>query len=353
MSRKIVSLLNRVVRAPKGYKPVAELPTCLCSNAVFLPCTNRKRLNQVVLKKRIARMPQRGSSMVEFLIIMPLLLFIGMGVMQFGLVYHAKSMLNYATFEAARTGAVNNGQIDIMRKELGYRLAPVFGGTGSLRDGTQAIVRSKVIANDPTATKIEILNPTSATFAEHGAAKSVEDSHGNQRDVVAIPNSHLRSRDHQKIKSDGLNIQDANLLKIRVTYGYQMQLPFLDMEVPGMRLAMRTVMLHADPDNWMFYLRGMLPIQSTATVRMQSEAWDGQLEPPEVKVFDSMYAWTLEEIELQEQNPDDNDNDPTDPSECNDNGLNENEPTPVHNPDECHKDDNHLDDLTDGDDTSC
>lgn len=283
--------------------------------------------------KKLSQRQQHGASMTEFLIVTPLLMFVGLGILQMGLVYHAKSMLTYATFEAARTGAVNNGQIDLMRKELGYRMAPIFGGTGDVRDGTYAITRSVVIANDPTATKIEILNPTSATFAEHGEAKDVEDNHGNQRNVVAIPNSHLKMRDHADVKNDGLNVQDANLLKIRVTYGYPMRIPVLDMEIPGVRETMRMVMMQMDPDNWMYYIRGMLPIQATATIRMQSEAWDGQLEPPEVKVFDSMYSWTLEEIEVQQNITDPTG--PTEPIECDVNGVPISNPIEEQDPNSC------------------
>jgi len=237
----------------------------------------------------------RGASMVEFIIVAPLLVFMALGIMQFGLIYHAKSILNYATFEAARTGAVNNAQIDVMRKEFGYRMAPIFGGSGSLRDGVNAVVRSVVIAQDPTATKIDILNPTPASYAIHGERKSVVDSHGTTRSVLAIPNTHLRFRDPEEIKQDGLNIQDANLLKIRVTYGFQMRLPFLDMEIPGIKWVMRSLMVKHDPDNWMFYMRGMLPIKATATVRMQSEAWDSQLQPEGERMFDSVYNWRLNE----------------------------------------------------------
>lgn len=260
---------------------------------------------------------EHGASIVEFMVVTPLLLFVGLGIMQFGLIYHAKSVLNYATFEAARTGAVKNGQIDHMRKELGYRMAPIFGGDGSLKYGVSAITRSAVMAQDITATKIEILNPTPASFELHGKSKNVIDSHGNKRSVVAIPNSHLRFRKNT-IKDDGLNVQDANLLKIKVTYGYQMRLPFLDMEIPGVRFAMRTVMLHADPENWKYYIRGQLPISSTATVRMQSEIWDSQLDPVAKRMFDALYEWMKGEIDKRVN---DQENETDEVVECDENGL--------------------------------
>lgn len=245
---------------------------------------------------------QMGASMVEFMIVSPFLLFFGLGIMQMGLVYHAKSMLNYATFEAARTGAVTNAQIDEMRKELGYRMAPIFGGDGTMEKGLSAIARSAVAAQDLSTTKIVILNPTAYSFEQHGSQKTDEELGS----VVAIPNSHLRSRNHDEVKTDGLNIQDANLLKIEVTYGYPLKIPILDMEVPGAKLAMRLAMLKADPDNWMYYSRGLFPIKSTATVRMQSEAYQEQTDPVVVATFDSLFDWNLEEIELQQPLVDDN-----------------------------------------------
>jgi hypothetical protein len=239
---------------------------------------------------------QLGTSMVEFLIVIPMLLFVGLGIMQFGLVYHAKSILNYATFEAARAGAVNNGQIEVMRKELGYRLAAVYGGDGSLEKGAAAMARSGVAVNDVSVTKIQVINPAPASFEQHAVPKEVEDRHGTSRSVNAIPNTHLRFAP-DAVKSDGLNIQDANLLKIEVTYGYQLRLPYLDMKVPGMPWIMRNLMIHTDQENWMYYVRGLLPIKSTATVRMQSDSWDYQQPPPAVRAFDSAYEWIYEQLE--------------------------------------------------------
>jgi len=183
-----------------------------------------------------------------------------------------------------------------MRKELGYRLAAVYGGDGSLDKGAAAMARSMVAVNDISVTDIQIINPVSASFEQHGVSKAVEDRHGTSRTVNAIPNTHLRFAP-DSIKSDGLNVKDANLLKIEVTYGYQLRMPYLDMKIPGVPWIMRNLMIHADQENWMFYVRGLLPIKSTATVRMQSDAWDFQEQPPVVRAFESAYEWIYEQIE--------------------------------------------------------
>lgn len=242
-----------------------------------------------------ARQDQDGSTMVEFILVIPVLLFMGMGLMQFALIYHAKSVLNYATFEAARTGAVNNAQIEVMRKELGYRLAPIYGGDGSLKMGAMALTRSMVAVNDVTATKIKIVNPTSGSFAAHGIDDTVVDRHGDSHSTLVIPNSHLRFNNDGP-KSDGLNIKEANLLQIEVTFGYQMRLPIIDMKLPGVHWIMRNLMISDDDDNWMYYSRGMLPIKSTATVRMQSDAWEHQESPPVVRAFESAFTWVKDKI---------------------------------------------------------
>jgi len=237
---------------------------------------------------------QRGSSMVEFLIVLPMLLFTGTGIMQFGLIYHAKSILNYATFEAARVGAVSNAQIEPMRAELGYRLAPVYGGDGGAAKGVMSQIRAAVAVNDISTTKIEVLNPTRATFEEHGKVKDVTDSKGNVHESVqAIPNSHLRFAPTE-IKNDGLHLRDANLLKIQVTYGYQMRMPFLDAKVPGVQWIMRNVFIRTDPKNWQYYARGMMPLTASATVRMQSDAMQQQEPPKVVQAVNAAYQWMVE-----------------------------------------------------------
>ena len=74
---------------------------------------------------------QQVASLVEFSIIAPVIALMGMGTLQAGLLYHNKTILNYATYEAARVGATRHAQPTPMSLELGIRLAPIIGGDGS------------------------------------------------------------------------------------------------------------------------------------------------------------------------------------------------------------------------------
>lgn len=188
---------------------------------------------------------------------------VGMATVQAGLIYHGKTTLNYATFEAARAGAVNNAQLSVIREELGIRLAPVQGGDGTPERALIAIAKSSAAVQDRSATQVLVLNPTQSAFDDWG----VISRESNRR---VIPNSHLRHRDYKVGNSSGLNLRDANLLKIEVTHG-------LELKVPVVGSLLSKALLAIDPQNAPYYLRNRLPLTSVATVRMQSEAWEDEI----------------------------------------------------------------------------
>ncbi|MEW8624451.1 MAG: AHH domain-containing protein [Candidatus Thiodiazotropha sp.] len=212
---------------------------------------------------RVNKIRQLGAAMAELLVSLPALLLLGLGGLQTALIYDAKTTINYATFEAARVGAVEHAQSSAIRNELGIRLAPLYGGDGSPRKAIAAITRSSLEVRDPRFTKIEILNPTVEAFDDFG--RDIVDPRTNQTHF-GIPNSHLRWRDQSVNSNSGVNIQDANLLKIKTTFGYELKVPLMDRVIPA-------VMRQFDPENSNFYNARRIPITSVATVRMQSDAW--------------------------------------------------------------------------------
>ena len=97
-------------------------------------------LDKMKTNQIFAEQIQTGAVLIEFWLVAPVLLLVGLGTVQIGLIYHAKNTLNYATFEAARVGAVNHAGVDKMREELGLRLAPIVGGDGSTQGVSAAIL---------------------------------------------------------------------------------------------------------------------------------------------------------------------------------------------------------------------
>lgn len=180
----------------------------------------------------------RGQAMVEFLIVFPVLLLLLLGTFQFALIYQAKITLNYAAFEAARAGSVNNARSTPMLEAFARGMAPIHThqpglpasfGLGAAPDYRgllwgRARLRDQIAAG---LVQITVVNPSAASFAEHGI-----DVAGERR----IPNDNLMYRDgrHDNKPLSQQSIQDANLLKIHVGYCLNMVVPFANRILWGM-----------------------------------------------------------------------------------------------------------------------
>jgi hypothetical protein len=69
----------------------------------------------------------RGQVVVETAIVMPVFVFLILGLLQLGLMHHARVMSKYASYKAVRAGAVNRGEVDVMEKAALAVLLPVLG----------------------------------------------------------------------------------------------------------------------------------------------------------------------------------------------------------------------------------
>jgi len=158
--------------------------------------------------------------MVEFLILFPTLLLLVLGAFQFALIYQAKQTLNYATFMAARQGALKNGRMTPIKDALAAGMTPLFNIKPELLD-TEGLLRARLIAAveafNPLNTRVEILSPTAAAYNAHKA---------DSESGTEIPNDNLMYRP-TTVKGT-MSVQDANLLTIRVTYCTRLIVPIVN-----------------------------------------------------------------------------------------------------------------------------
>ncbi|MGZ5817595.1 MAG: TadE family protein [Burkholderiaceae bacterium] len=167
---------------------------------------------------------QTGQAMVEYVYVFPILILLILGAIQFGFIYQTKTTLNYATFAATRQGALNNGAMSAIMDGLTSGMMPLFahnsstGGNRNLDMLKNAWTLANAQVTDPKLMQITIVNPTSAALS---AYQDKSDS-GSE-----IPNDNLMYRPTD-IAGGNMNIQDANLLKVRVTYCYKMAVPVLN-----------------------------------------------------------------------------------------------------------------------------
>lgn len=163
---------------------------------------------------------QGGQSMTEYLIILPTLLLLVLGVIQLALIYQAKNSLNYATFMGARQGALKNANKTSIMDGVAGGMTPFFMRTSSapfLDDLAKARMIAAIEIFNPNTARVEIISPTPAAFEAFSRMSGTGD----------ISNDNLMFRDSGNLK-DGMSIQDANLLKIRVTYCVKLVVPFVD-----------------------------------------------------------------------------------------------------------------------------
>lgn len=210
-----------------------------------------------------------GQSMTEFIIITPILLLLVLGALQFALIYHAKTTLNYATFEAARAGSLHGARMNFMENALARALAPLYTHAGEVDEVRKAReqVREDIEAG---RAEIAIINPDEDAFTKFGIPVP---------GGVEIPNDNLMYRP-ATVGASGINIQDANLLKIRVTYCYPLYVPFVNHTIVGL---LRDSPTAQEPENLGPPSAGpmkaiqdtcleadRLPITAQAVIRMQS-----------------------------------------------------------------------------------
>lgn len=199
---------------------------------------------------------QRGAALVEAAIALPILIVVILAAIQFGFVYQAKATLNHAALQAARAGAVRHGEPAALRHGLAFGLAPLSSPDSSLQGAAEAVafIERELL----TDARIRILNPTRESFDDFAT-----DVDG----VRELPNDRLHTRSTEEGARGGLNIQDANLLRVEITYGYELKVPLVNGFLSRLSLLASG---EIDPFHEQLLRRNRLPISATATVRMQS-----------------------------------------------------------------------------------
>lgn len=202
----------------------------------------------------------RGQAMVEFGIIVSVLLMLILGTLQFGFIYHAKTALNYAAFETARAGALNNARMWAMDLAFSRSLAPLYttpyrtatAGATDCPKGTLSLAqietRSQALNNGGAIpqlghvycgralvknllatqrARILLINPHADSFTDHGITTQFGERY------KYIPNDNLMYRAKRATGISRQSIQDANLIKVHVSLCYELFVPLVNRMIAG------------------------------------------------------------------------------------------------------------------------
>lgn len=225
----------------------------------------------------------RGVSMTETLIALPVIIVFSLCLLQFALIYRAKLTVQYAANEAARAGALNNAlplpfNLSLPLARKGYLEGVIVGNLSSalthssvwqgyvrgmmplyaMTDSVGGMAKAWAKTNKDMIQSgcVEYLNPTQSTFLDWG----IIENYGESRGVLRVPNDNLRYRkplpyeaeakgsaantwvdgvgnspDESLLRGPVSNktLGEANILHLRVHYGYKLFIPVADKIIIG------------------------------------------------------------------------------------------------------------------------
>lgn len=212
---------------------------------------------------------ERGSAMIEFAVVAPIITLMGLAILQYGLIFFAKNQYNHAAFMAARAGSTGHADINAIRQAYVRALVPLY--SASPRPVDLALAGSKAQADADANLQIEMLNPTAESFADFNDVDLQNTIGGGTHRV--IPNGGLAYKKAIFIPAgSGQNIQDANLLKLRLTHAYKPQVPLIGAMVSRY---LRWTNSGTGGFNSQKINEGLIPVVMHVTLHMQSDAIEG------------------------------------------------------------------------------
>lgn len=205
----------------------------------------------------------RGAATLEFQIVaLFALLPLCLGTLQLALLLAENHHIDHAAFMAARRAAMAQGDLDTARNAFAQGALPL------LLDSSEEVAEGNLTAR--VATAYAAVRVDLAAFARFRLISPDADAQSdfaiNRDGGRVIPNDALAYRSTQPGQKSGLTVQQANLLRLEVTWCRPLIVPFARELLLGL---LRTV----DRDAWhnLCYAAGRIPIRSEGISAMQSD----------------------------------------------------------------------------------
>lgn len=187
---------------------------------------------------------QSGIAALETLLAAPIVLLLGLSVLQWGLVFHGRQAVAHAAQEGARAGSVDHASGPAIERGLARGIAPWLFGASGPEDHVSNLARTGIHLNIGRAAgwvAWRRLAPTREGFVDW--AEPARDAHGLAIEGLReIPNDNLALRDGDRMPGSGVaayrggepvgrvsgqTLNDANLLKIEFIYGVPLTVPLV------------------------------------------------------------------------------------------------------------------------------
>lgn len=247
---------------------------------------------------RIHLASSRGQSMVEVLVILPVMLFLIFATIQFALIYHAKITLNYAAYEGVRAGTLNcdrkladyNNKCDSEVSQFAAVKEGVARGLAPLYSYYEPSKERRKTMHNPAENQVEAFQQGRARIFEEFDSKYEylrierlnpdESAFADFAPDGVIANDNLPYRSSTGGDRSKSSIQDANVLHLRITYWYPLFVPLLDRFIFNVVICCKN---SSDPQKCRWARDPVcrsddprIPLTATGVMRMQSPVEDSK-----------------------------------------------------------------------------
>lgn len=224
---------------------------------------------------------ESGQAVVETAIVMPLFVFLLLGILQLGLMHQARLLTKYAAYKAVRAGALHNARIDVMERAALAVLMPMLS-----RD-IGGVEQIKPVLSDADYREKRLWSGIrNNLIPESGSLKYAEVTICNPVQEQMMGRNELDFDDPDVAASSDWRDSQRTKLVVQVTFNYRMPIPFANMIIHRiasgqevawiMRMGEGTV-LPARNDEYARLAREqklyVLPIRANYAMRMQSNIY--------------------------------------------------------------------------------
>lgn len=170
----------------------------------------------------------RGVAALETAIALPMLIALALGLVQLTLLAHAKLMVEYAAFCAARAGIVWNGNNERMRDAALLALLPTHGRTDNLANLVATLTHQKMQDRIFRQLPWGSAAPIDVNRAPLNGLVRVDTLHPTEANFEAVARERQDSRALEEIdfdEAESAAARRAGLLTIRLRYWYELKVP--------------------------------------------------------------------------------------------------------------------------------
>jgi len=204
-----------------------------------------------------------GAAMVEFQVVaLFALLPLCLGTVQMALLMSDNHHVDHAAFQAARQAAMAHGDLGVARRAFAQAASVLFVAAGEDVDARNVAPRvaaayAAALADQARFSRMRILGPD---------ANAQEDFAVSRDGVRVIPNDGLEYRPRTPGRRSGQSLQQANLLRLEVSWCRPLIVPFARELLLG---ALRII--DRDPWRQYCYAQGRIALRSEGVTPMQSD----------------------------------------------------------------------------------